>query len=343
MDNLNESKIEDDDMVEIVFQFTNFADDNQRSFGAGTPSVTSMSIAQKSQHSNVTTSAQKYQTDSHEKVAVSFAKTPTKFEETRSSQNESDGQMQRSRKKKHRSKSDLGLFKNMFNKPNQSVNDYRSSGDGAEKPDSSTIEGDKEAHDPKKCFVHYDSRSILADYNPTSVGCSSNSYGHITSGAAAVQPHDINYSEAPADSLLLETPNFINETFTDASTKSTPGTSLLKTCPKHQIVLFEGVAGSESVVSNRDKLLHGISMLDHTVDRRFLCFEHMDHGSNYYRRYFADYGNLLRTTVMIMLSYSFKFHTIDPFQELCLRTQVQLRITYQTLAVIIPIKFLFKH
>ena len=117
------------------------------------------------------------------------------------------------------------------------------------------------------------------------------SFANLKSGAATANIEDC--IESDPGSLLLQTPNFINELYEEPVSKGcSPGSSTLKHCPKHRIVVFEGTSSNRSIhgTTNRDKLLAGINLSDYTLDRRFLNFEHMDHGANYYRRYFADHG-----------------------------------------------------
>ena len=136
---------------------------------------------------------------------------------------------------------------------------------------------------PRKCFVHYDSQSILVDYDSGSAvgSVGVNNFSNLKSGAATTSLEDC--VEANPDDLLLVTPKFVNEVFVEE--KKGPF------CPKHQVIVFEGIADRFNNAPSREKMIALTSNgHDFTTARRFLSFEHMDHGCNYYRRYFADHG-----------------------------------------------------
>ena len=301
---LDESKIEDDDMVDIVFRLTDFADDNKQSMVQKTTTTTTSSTYQ-STTTTVMNTKRQHSFDQNDPVrqkethrsetqfqsreisgvkAVSIQKDSNVVYVSQSHEN-------RPRKKKTRSKSDLGLFK-MFKPQEAKYGEIRSSGDGSEKPDPpvSHEPAKLETVNPQKCFVHYDSLSVLSDFRAVPDSSSAvNNFSNLKSGAATVNIEEC--VETDADSLLLDTPKFINEFYDPTRTKgSCENSSTLKSCPKHRVVVFEGSNRVVNGPSNRDKILVGINLGDFTVDRRFLSFEHMDHGSNYYRRYFADHG-----------------------------------------------------
>ena len=326
---LDESKIEDDDMVDIVFKLTNFAEETktpvsnsqnshrsnlqssvrtpesstgqkrQLSLDQNDPSSqsdfvrtreTSNQVVQQSNHTNVS--------QNQRSVQISTTKTVTVHKEAFSNVHHEPSQSHRPpRKKKTRSKSDLGLFNfKMFKQQGSQVtSDVRQSGDGTDRPDPpvSQVEGKVETVNPRKCFVHYDSQSVLADFSDSSICSAANNFANLKSGAATANIEDC--VESDSDSLLLQTPNFINELYEEPKVKScgAGSSAYFKNCPKYQVVMFEGPPANRNFdgPSNRDKLLAGINLSDFTIDRRFLNFEHMDHGTNYYRRFFADHGN----------------------------------------------------
>ena len=332
---LDESKIEDDDMVEIVFQLLpqiNNAMQNSSSISVTQSTEINSISGQKRQFSfdqtepclltskstdtdnvglqtNLSQTSQIQKTtfsrnnetttqiqSSQKTVQISEPKSVT-IQRDGSNTDVSNGHAYRQRqKKKTRSKSDLGLFNFKMFKPqgSQVTSELRQSGDGTEKPDPpvSQLENKLEIINPRKCFVHYDSQSIMADYSENGVSPSeSNSFANLKSGAATANIEDC--VESDPDSLLLQTPKFINEFYEEPVLKGcSPGSSTLKHCPKHRIVVFEGTSSNRPPhgTSNRDKLLASINLSDHTLDRRFLNFEHMDHGANYYRRHFIDHG-----------------------------------------------------
>ncbi|XP_063682341.1 signal-induced proliferation-associated 1-like protein 1 isoform X3 [Bolinopsis microptera] len=327
---LDESKIEDDDMVDIVFKLTNFADEtstpvrktqkmNQSNLQSSVRTPES-STGQKRQLSldqndpsnqsefvrTRETSNQVYQQSNHnttsqiqKTVQISTTKTVTLSKESYSNVQNDSGQSHRPpRKKKTRSKSDLGLFNfKMFKQQGSQVtSDVRQSGDGTDRPDPpvSQVEGKVETVNPRKCFVHYDSQSVLADFSDASICTTSNNFANLKSGAATANIEDC--IESDPDSLLLQTPNFINELYEEPKVKScgAGSSTYYKNCPKYQVVMFEGPPANRQFngPSNRDKLLAGINLSDFTIDRRFLNFEHMDHGANYYRRFFADHDHV---------------------------------------------------
>ena len=325
---LDESKIEDDDMVDIVFKLTNFAEETnsttRKPQNSQQPSVRpsmstknqELTTGQKRQLSldqndpsnqsdfvrtrevsnqAVQLSHQSNSSQTQKTVQISTTKTVTVHKEAYSNIHHDAPQSHRPpRKKKTRSKSDLGLFNfKMFKQQgSQITSDVRQAGDGTDKPEPpvSQVEGKVETVNPRKCFVHYDSLSVLADFNDASIGSSENNFANLKSGAATANIEDCVESET--DGLLLQTPNFINEIYEEPVVKNCgPGSSAYyKNCPKYQVVMFEGPPVNFEGPSNRNKLLAGINLSDFTIDRRFLNFEHMDHGANYYRRFFVDHG-----------------------------------------------------
>jgi hypothetical protein len=321
---LDESKIDDDGMVDIVFKLTNFTEETNSSVhntqnalqskvqssvrnpGSSTGQKRQLSIDQNdpSSQSDVArtheSSNQVVHQSNHihtsqiqKSVQISSTKTVTVQKETFQNVH---NEPRPPRKKKHRSKSDLGLFNfKMFKQQSMQAGlDERMCGDGTDKPDPPVcqIEGKGETVNPRKCFVHYDSQSVLADFSDASICSSADNFANLKSGAATANIEDC--VESDTDSLLLQTPNFINEIYEEPNIRSSGAGSsaYFKNCPKYQVVMFEGPPAIRNFdgPSNRDKLLAGINLSDFTIDRRFLNFEHMDHGANYYRRFFADHG-----------------------------------------------------
>ncbi|KAL5255158.1 hypothetical protein ACHWQZ_G014555 [Mnemiopsis leidyi] len=327
---LDETKIEDDGMVDIVFKLTNFTEEtssaarkptnsqhpivhpsaSSKNQGLATGQKRQLSLDQNdpsNQSDFVRTreiSNQAAQLSNHssssqtqKSVQISTTKTVTVQREVYSNVHHEPPQSHRPpRKKKTRSKSDLGLFNfKMFKQQgSQITSDVRQAGDGTDKPEPpvSQIEGKVETVNPRKCFVHYDSLSVLADFNEASISSSENNFANLKSGAATANIEDC--VESDSDGLLLQTPNFINEVYEEPVVKNCgPGSSAYyKNCPKYQVVMFEGPPVNIEGPSNRSKLLAGINLSDFTIDRRFLGFEHMDHGANYYRRFFADHDHV---------------------------------------------------